>query len=485
MKNKKSIPWMLKMAVLVCLAYYALLSGSYYYHVILMDDDKNHPSCTTTTGSATMTNDNNELLPPTNEATATFTTKVKESTTATSSSTAINYLNSTFLDMSELPYKIWKKPSSGMFPCPPSTEHDNNNWKELQSKPGTQGLLFVREKKVASSTLSGILLNIAMKRGNKQQQSLVSNDNTNDNTNSKICPIRINHGSARYYDYKKRDKSQSYLISLLRHPTSRAISHYFFFVVNHQNVAPIDENFLKFLQSDDISNTYIKDLSVHRSHVESDLKFQLELTRKKKMQGNYNNDNENENNNNENAENNFLFVNEILQEYDFIGITERFNESMIVLKYLLGLDWSDILYVSARITYDSKFVVDRKTTQCRYRIPTFVNPQIQYYLQSKHWLYYQQYYDLQLYYSISKSLDETIQNIIPGGKDGMIHELQIYENLLEKAYEICGKDRVIYKNQCNDEGVYIKDNSNGTCPIYGIGCWNECLNNHNINSVSI
>lgn len=39
-----------------------------------------------------------------------------------------------------------------------------------------------------------------------------------------------------------------------------------------------------------------------------------------------------------------------LETYDFIAITERFNESMVILKHLLGLKWRDVMYMSSKIS---------------------------------------------------------------------------------------------------------------------------------------
>lgn len=39
----------------------------------------------------------------------------------------------------------------------------------------------------------------------------------------------------------------------------------------------------------------------------------------------------------------------IVGEYDFVGVTERMEESMVVLKHILGLpSWCDVLHISAK-----------------------------------------------------------------------------------------------------------------------------------------
>jgi hypothetical protein len=41
-------------------------------------------------------------------------------------------------------------------------------------------------------------------------------------------------------------------------------------------------------------------------------------------------------------------INQILSDYDFIGITERMAESAVALMMLLGVNMGDILYLSAK-----------------------------------------------------------------------------------------------------------------------------------------
>ena len=43
-------------------------------------------------------------------------------------------------------------------------------------------------------------------------------------------------------------------------------------------------------------------------------------------------------------------------KYNFIGITERYNESLILLKHELGLEWEDLLYVSKKVKFYSFFL---------------------------------------------------------------------------------------------------------------------------------
>ena len=42
-------------------------------------------------------------------------------------------------------------------------------------------------------------------------------------------------------------------------------------------------------------------------------------------------------------------VKRVFQEYDFIGVSERFDESLVAMQLLLGIDVGDILYISSNV----------------------------------------------------------------------------------------------------------------------------------------
>jgi hypothetical protein len=60
-------------------------------------------------------------------------------------------------------------------------------------------------------------------------------------------------------------------------------------------------------------------------------------------------------------------VQSVLQNYDFIALLERFDESLVVLKMLLDLDFEDILYVKDRS--EGTFTNGYNDRPCIYILP--------------------------------------------------------------------------------------------------------------------
>jgi hypothetical protein len=134
------------------------------------------------------------------------------------------------------------------------------------------------------------------------------------------CDHRANHGSAVNYQYAHRDRNQSFLLSLVRNPTRRIISHFFHFGVAGHRQEPTDANFEAHLWSQLARNDLLQDVSLYPIH---------------EIKGGP-------------SVNYTQVVEDVIQGYDFIALLERFDESMVALKMLLNLDFEDILYVQER-----------------------------------------------------------------------------------------------------------------------------------------
>jgi hypothetical protein len=105
------------------------------------------------------------------------------------------------------------------------------------------------------------------------------------------------------------------------------------------------------------------------------------------------------------------FTTDILESYDFLGISERMDESLVVLQLLLGLQTEDLLYLSTKTsgTYDY-FPAKQICT---------VIPKATVDLEMKKWLYSEEFEsyvlgDVLMYQAADKSLDRTIEML---GKD--------------------------------------------------------------------
>lgn len=330
------------------------------------------------------------------------------------------------------------------FPCFPP---DPKWWTvSVQRTPADTGLLFVREMKTGSSTLAGVLLRIAFRKG-KQKLSPLSSSSENNNNNVP-CRMRIDHSSAHKMEYASRKKDKSYVISLLRDPTKRAISHYFHFIVSEQKQDPTDENFQRFFSqhANSWSNYYTKDLSMkqgRRTQWTTDDSTATTI---------------------DTAQQDSRTVQQILNEYNFIAITERLDESLVVLKLLLGLDTEDILYMSAK--KHGSFTAGPPSHPCVYITPSFLTSGMQHFFQSEYWQNYIRL-DQLLYNAAIKSLDNTIESL---GPQRVQEELVLFRKARTYAQERC-QERTVYR--CNSKGEFV--GSNSTCYFWDIGCGYECL----------
>jgi hypothetical protein len=171
------------------------------------------------------------------------------------------------------------------------------NWflPQIQRSPAHEGLLFVKELKTGGSTAAGINLRIARNLAKRKWPSSTSSPQAFD-----ICKVRNDHATAEKLDYIQRDRSKSFLWTVIRDPTSRAISAFFHFRVSRGKIDPSDKNFQDWISGNTLlKNYYLKTLSFNTSsfHIGS---FDPVAA-----------------------------VNNIIQEYDFIGTTERMEHSYV------------------------------------------------------------------------------------------------------------------------------------------------------------
>ena len=77
------------------------------------------------------------------------------------------------------------------------------------------------------------------------------------------------------------------------------------------------------------------------------------------------------------------FTNNILEDYNFIGVTERMDELLVVLSMLLNLELTDILYLGSK---GNGSFDDAGQKECNYIVPIFISSGMKKYLTSdKRW----------------------------------------------------------------------------------------------------
>jgi hypothetical protein len=199
-----------------------------------------------------------------------------------------------------------------------------------------------------------------------------------------------------------RNRKPPYLLwTTIRHPAKRAISSFFYHGVTRHDEKTSSENMLKLLRRSKnfqlkyISTEKIPSNKTHLLAVQGD---PLELIR----------------------------IN-VFEHYHFIAITERMDESLVVMKMLWGLSDRDIIVMSTRRSGG----YDNIRGKCVILHPSFTTPEVDDYLRTN---FTKDNHDYLLYAAANESLDLTIAAL---GKLRFAEELERYLGLKKIADDAC------------------------------------------------
>lgn len=157
-------------------------------------------------------------------------------------------------------------------------------------------------------------------------------------------------------------------------------------------------------------------------------------------------------------------MSDILELYDFIGITERMNESLVVLKLLLDLEYNDILYLSSKRS--GGCMPNREPGSCMCVEKSVLTDGMRAYLESEEWQR-KIFWDNAVYAAAHRSLDRTIDAL---GGELVTEQLIEFERRLAIATEVCEGETVF---PCDSEGVFSEETS---CLHSDAGCGYDCYN---------
>lgn len=331
---------------------------------------------------------------------------------------AIKTQNVTLVNTLARPFQRW----NGTFPCF-DAEPDWNTIPALR-RPLSKGFMYFKARKAGSSTIAGVALRIARNVATVTPA-----------VNTSICATRFGHPPAWYNEYSRRDLLNSFLWTILREPTSRVVSEFFHFAVSRWGWNVTDDNFRWFLEQNknDIDNYY--------------LYFMKTDERLDRQQDNY-----------------VEVVSQIMRDYNFIGILERLDESLVVLQMLLHLKTSDILYLKSKVHggYDDGVYNDT----CFYIQPSYISPSLREWMKSSQYWHNFTRGDNLLYATAYKSLDMTIDHL---GRGKFKLLLKRFQHALTVASERCS-DKVVYP--CSANGTR---NEHHDCYWTDSGCGYACL----------
>jgi len=297
-------------------------------------------------------------------------------------------------------------------------------WGEVTS---ATNIVFVKPAKVGGSTVAGVVRRISAKR------NILDFDKQLDlKTMTKVLCQRKKHFGRVVANHHTRtdlqnalhacDKNrvQMFLLSWVREPLERCLSQYYHIYVSRMKEPPSLESKLEYCGGDGRFDDHFEEyLSLH------DPQESAETT---------------------------------IRQFDYVGISNRFDESMLVLKHLLGLSYSEILYLSAKnssnpIPSGKQDIL--KHNSIHRHLPLSEEPtEVQHLLSSEAWKEHNRF-SLNFFTLANEKLDEHIAAI---GNDVFAIKLAEYRSLLAKAHAECGtlSDPVHMECYLNDHGCGYK-----------------------------
>jgi len=187
-----------------------------------------------------------------------------------------------------------------------------------------QNLVMVKPGKVGGSTLSGVIRHIAAHHGlsGYDNEEWIKGEPGIFSKHSKMRTL---------YDNIKSLKQKTFLLTIIRDPSERCLSDFNYFKThgNHEGAYNRDyEDKLKYFEQY-CTNVMLEYIAPQEKNEVLSI--------------------------DESA------VDEVVEMYDLIGLTERFNETMVLMKHLLGLQWRDILYIPTKVSGSSDKIQSYKS----------------------------------------------------------------------------------------------------------------------------
>lgn len=335
--------------------------------------------------------------------------------------------------------------------CTNDPEHPSNQEDPLHGNrmPYVSGILYNKMPKAASSTLSGIVLRIAHNVAKRFKRA--------DPCTSFQHHI-TNEGEVKSL-FHGRDFAKSFLFSSVRDPAAQALSHiYFRHVSRKKKTSPSDKKMMEYLSDPHHQNGVVSNgvggyqiaylvFDMLTSHFAWNPRIDpSKVLRPMQVH---------------------KVVQVILGKYDFFVSVERFDESLVAMQLLLGLETSDILYLSSKAAGQS-YSYSKKQNSCFFLQKPNASDPIAAYLASDTW-YAQQYGDYILVEAVKQSLDLTIEYL---GKSRFDRALEEFRRMLKKGEEACAASA---KFPCSNQGEPQLEAAEESCYFSDWGCGYACL----------
>jgi hypothetical protein len=330
--------------------------------------------------------------------------------------------------------RVWAPKNSAW--CRPEVTPTNST--TLSPGENAEGMIYVKSYKASSSTCEGIALNIAHHMARRKYGD-----------SSQKCIAYTRHEFANKKRHARRAPDSSLLWSFVRHPQKRDMSHIFHFKIGrNQLFAQNDSQAIIDVMKTSLKGFQTRYLVPDRRNRDSVYKEKWPRRSLRKH-----------------PEKLMLYLKQSLMEnYDFLGLTERMEESLAVMVLLWGLELSDVIVLSSKRSggYDAGGRHKRCT-----KIPKAVTtPAIEEYLSTEHPI---ENVDYLLYHVANESLDLTIQSLGVEKVQKMVESIQELRKVVD---ENCQTDAMF---PCSLEGVYQPDAAKSSCYVQDAGCGHKCV----------
>lgn len=342
------------------------------------------------------------------------------------------------------PFESW--PVDKALPCLKPTKEKARR-RPVTPADAHNGFLFMKLMKTGGSTAAGINVRVMREAA---KASPVGKTHT-------FCQGRFEHCWGHEM-LDGRGSDTSFAWTVVREPTERAVSQFYHFQVSRENIGELRT----------LASSAVHCFRFHSNIPKepSDFYFQRYLASERKIFNHY-----------------YLqvlstteitppqvnqataprLINQILEDYNFIGITERMEESAVCLMMLLNLKMGTILYLNSKSS--GGFDDGAANGNCSYIQPSRITNGMRSYFQKEKWRAMVKFDEL-FYKAANHSLDLTIERL---GRDEFNRNLERFRHVLKIAEERCIPLEVF---PCTSDG---KQNPKKDCLWKDSGCGSSCL----------
>ena len=337
----------------------------------------------------------------------------------------------------------------------PTTSRASPPWWPEKNIDDLCTLIFIKIHKCGSSTNGGVARGIASNRNLSKIKFNEEDWSSVRCMKNEECRVHANHGKASLFKNCRLEsdnnssgrqfscaqrctvRPNSFLWTVIRDPRTRALSHYF--QANRQK-AHADKDIIKWIKKSNPSHMY-------------DYMDGLQVTKDKCVQA------KGVIMNHTQHDINFVHcrVRHLLDSYDFVGILERQDESLVAMKLLFNLKLRDILYSSAKIRAESKF----SSPEPSHKVYTYLNDEF----------FSEAYVDRILYEAVNAKLDATIARY--GSK--FYREYELFSALSKEARVSCNLSKSFHWGSDMQSVTEMENYSATHCYYKDAGCGYQCL----------